>query len=58
MRNHRITFRRENGDTGYFYIAAKNATFAITDFMLMTGNSRASAVSVEADVSHRWIRVL
>lgn len=58
MRNHRITFRRENGDTGYFYIAAENATFAITDFMLMTGNSRASVVSVEVDVSHRWIRVL
>ena len=54
----RIHYKKENGQSGIYYIRETNAGFAVTAFLLRTGNSRESIVSVEISYGRNWERVL
>lgn len=54
----RIHYRRKNGTNGIYYIKEANASFAITAFLLRTGNERESVISVEMASGHDWKRAL
>lgn len=56
-RYYRITYHRENGTQGQYFTTEVNGEFAILDFILRTGNSRESVISVEVRVGKRWRRV-
>ena len=58
VRTFRITYRREGGTLRYYFTAEENASFAVTDFLLRTGNVRESIVSVEIAWGHSWIPAL
>lgn len=56
--HYKIYYRRKDGTHGTYFIASENAHFAVTDFMLRTGQSRESVISVEVQGGRRWVRVL
>ena len=58
MSHYKIYYRRKDGTHGTYFIASENAHFAVTDFMLRTGQSRKSVISVEVQGGRRWVRVL
>ena len=54
----RIHYKKGNGQSGIYYIRETNAGFAVTAFLLRTGNSRESIVSVEISYGRNWERGL
>ncbi len=54
----RIHYKRRDGTPGIYYIKEANANFAITAFLLRTGNKRESVVSVDASDGKDWKRML
>ena len=57
-RTFRITYRRKEGTLGHYFTTEENASFAVTDFLLRTGNTRESIFAVEIAWGHSWIPAL
>lgn len=54
----RITYRRKDGTLWHYFTSEENANFAVTDFLMHTGNPRECVVSVEIAHGRGWIRAL
>lgn len=58
VRPHRIHYKKDDGTTGQYFIAAENAILGIADFALRTGYRRESVISVDVEPGRTWMRVL
>ena len=58
MHSYRITYLREDGSYGKFYVAETCLDFALLRFQMQTNHPRERVTSVEVLSGSRWMRVL